>query len=137
MQIICISRGTYAGGKELAEKLAAKLGYACLSREQVTDAATRHGIPVGRLEMAVVRHRPLNEQMAVDKEPLPGFHHGGIGGPKPWAVEWVYHGRTGHLVLPSVDHVLRIRAIQDAESRVVRTMSRLGLSRGQGSKVYR
>ena len=35
MQLICISRGSYSGGKELAERLAAKLGWACLSREEL------------------------------------------------------------------------------------------------------
>ncbi|MFW5740710.1 MAG: AAA family ATPase, partial [Myxococcota bacterium] len=132
MQIICISRGTYAG-KELAEKLAQKLGYPCLSREEVTDAATQHGIPVGKLEMAVVRRRPLNERMAANKDRFVAFMtarlaeaalHGGI----------VYHGRTGHLVLPSVDSVLRVRAIQDVESRIARTMARLGLNRAKARK---
>lgn len=133
MQIICISRGTYAGGKELAEKLAAKLGYDCLSREQVTDAATGSGIPIGRLEMAVVRRRPLNEQMAVDKDRYVAFITAQLA-ERALGGGVVYHGRTGHLVLPSVDHVLRIRAIQDAESRIARTTSRLGLSRDKARK---
>jgi cytidylate kinase len=133
MQLICISRGTYAGGKELAEKLAAKLGYACLSREEVTDAAAKAGIPVGRLEMSIVRHRPLNEQLAVDKERFAAFITARLA---EGALEGglVYHGRTGHLVLPTVDNVLRIRAIQDAEVRINRTMVRLGLSREKARK---
>ena len=68
MQIICVSRGTYAGGKELAEKLAVKLGYDCLAREELTDAASRSGIPVGKLEMAMVRRRPLTETLAIERE---------------------------------------------------------------------
>ena len=55
MQIVCISRGTLSGGKELAERLAEKLGCACLSREELSDAATAEGIQVGKLEMSMVR----------------------------------------------------------------------------------
>lgn len=133
MQLICISRGTFAGGKQLAEKLADKLGYRCLSREEVIDDATRHAIPVGKLEMTVVRRRPLNERLAIDKSRFVAFIterlaratiEGGV----------VYHGRIGHLVLPNVDHVLRIRAIQDQESRIARTMERLSLSRDKARK---
>ena len=39
MQVICISRGTLRGGKEIAQQLANKLGYACCSREQLMEAA--------------------------------------------------------------------------------------------------
>lgn len=127
MQIICVSRGTFAGGKSLSEKLASKLGYDCLGREELTDAATRAGIPVGKLEMAVVGNRPLNEQLAIERDRFRAFitatlcersaDHG-----------LVYHGRTGHLVLPSVTHVLRVRVIWDKERRIVSAMERLGLS---------
>jgi hypothetical protein len=73
MQIICVSRGTYGGGKELAEKLARKLGVPCVGREAVTDAATHAGIPVGKLEMAVVRPRPLTEHLAVERDRFKAF----------------------------------------------------------------
>ena len=44
MQIICISRGSYGYGNELADSLAAKLGYDCIARESLTDSATDEGI---------------------------------------------------------------------------------------------
>lgn len=133
MQIICISRGTYAGGKELAERLAAKLGYRSVSREDVTDAATRDGIHIGKLEMAVLKHRPLDEAMGIEKERFVAFTSAYLARAALEAGV-VYHGRTGHLVLPTVGHVLRIRAIQETEARVARTMDRLGLSRTKARK---
>ena len=38
MAIITISRGWYHRGREVAEKLAAKLGYECISREILLEA---------------------------------------------------------------------------------------------------
>ena len=67
MQVICLSRGTHSGGRELAEQLARKLDYACLSREELNDAATNEGIPVGRLEMAMVRPGIFSERLALER----------------------------------------------------------------------
>lgn len=128
MKIVCVSRGTFGGGAALAQTLAAKLGVPCLAREELTDLATRAGIPVGKLEMAVMRNRPMTELLAAEKERFKAFitstlceyaQKGGV----------VYHGRTGHLVMPSVSHVLRVRVIMDPESRIALTMRRLNLER--------
>jgi cytidylate kinase len=133
MQIICVSRGTFSGGKELAEKLAAKLGYDCLAREELTDAATRSGIPVGKLEMAVLRSRPLDEQLAVEKDLFKAFVTATLC-ERAQKQGVVYHGRTGHLILPGVTHVMRVRAIRDAEQRIASVMQRLDLSREKARK---
>lgn len=133
MQIVCLSRGTFEGGKELAEKLAAKLGVACLGREEVTDAATRAGIPVGKLEMAIVRPQPLTEHLAVERDRFKAFITAALA-ERALAGGVVYHGRTGHLVLPSVSHMLRVRAIMDPENRIGLTMRRLRLDRERARK---
>ena len=133
MQIICISRGTFAGGKQLAEKLAVKLGYDCLSREELTDTATRAGIPVGKVEMAIVRSRPLNEQLSIEKDRFRAFVTATLC-ERAEKQSLVYHGRTGHLVLPGVSHVMRIRAIQDPEQRIASVMQRMGLAREKAQK---
>ncbi|MBT7631957.1 MAG: hypothetical protein HN597_20000, partial [Desulfobacula sp.] len=65
MQIICISRGSQGYGTELAEKLSQSTGYATISRETITDKATEYGIPVGKLEMEILRNRPLSEEMSI------------------------------------------------------------------------
>jgi cytidylate kinase len=127
MQIICVSRGTFAGGKNLAEKFAAKLGYECLGREELTDAATRAGIPVGKLEMAVVGNRPLSEQMAVERERFRAFLTATLC-ERALERSLVYHGRTGHLVLPGVNQVMRVRVIWDQEHRIASVIDRLDLS---------
>lgn len=133
MQVICVSRGTFAGGKELAEKLASKLGYECLGREELTDAATRAGIPVGKLEMSVVANRPLSEAMAIEKERFLAFLTATLC-ERAVDQSLVYHGRTGHLVLPGVAQVLRVRVIQDWDQRITSVMDRLDLSREKARK---
>lgn len=131
MQIICISRGTYGGGKQLAEALAGKLGYECLSRETLCDRATDAGIPVGKLEMAMLRRRPLSEQLSIERDRFKAFVAASLCESNPKSAGLVYHGRTGHLPLPGVSHLLRIRAIMDPEMRAGLTMDRLGLTRAK------
>ena len=55
MAIITISRGTYSGGKELAEHMSKDLGYRLLSREDLlTDAAKEFGVSESKLETALM-----------------------------------------------------------------------------------
>jgi len=129
MQLICISRGSYSFGKHVAEKLAQKMGCPCVSREEITDEASDHGIHVGKLEVEVLKSRPLSEEMAIQMDLFKAFvsmklceHALGESGT-------VYHGRTGHLVLPSIPHVLRVRTIAGTDYRVWRAVNRLNLSR--------
>lgn len=128
MQIICISRGTFSGGKQLAERLAEKMGYRCLSREEIIEAATNEGIQVGKLEMAIVKSGIFSERLALERDHYLAFSteylcqkvsEGGL----------VYHGRTGHLLLPGVGHVLRVRAVADEEYRIKAVVQNLGLDR--------
>ena len=45
MSIITINRGSYSRGKEVAEKLALKLGYECISRDILLEASDEFNIP--------------------------------------------------------------------------------------------
>jgi cytidylate kinase len=132
-QIICISRGTHTGGKELADKLAGDLGYACLSREELTDRATHHGIPVGKLEMAVLKRRPLSDALAIEIDRYKAFITASLC-ERALDDSIVYHGRTGHLVLQDVTHILRIRAIADTDYRIGVVMARMNLDRKKARK---
>lgn len=49
MAIITISRGSYSKGKEVAEKVAEKLGYTCISRDLLVEASRQFDIPEMRL----------------------------------------------------------------------------------------
>jgi cytidylate kinase len=112
----------------LAVQLANKLGYACLSREQLSEIATEEGIPVGKLEMAITRQSSFSERLALDREHYLAFitsqicDHSMNGG-------LVYHGRTGHLVMSGISHALRVRVVTGEERRIRAAMQRLGVDR--------
>ncbi len=133
MQIICISRFSYGYGKELAERLADKLGYQSIAREELVDKATSSGIPVGKLETAIVKRQLFSEELGIEMDRFKAFMtyslceqalKGGI----------VYHGRGGHLVLPGLIHVLRIRAIANMEDRIRMVMQRMNFTRKQAKR---
>lgn len=126
MQIICISRYSYSYGKELAEKLAAALGYECLAREDITNRATACGIPVGKLETAILKRQFITEELEIETQRFKAFitaelceraRHGGI----------VYHGRVGHMVMVGVSHILRVRVCANEEDRIQRVIERMNL----------
>jgi cytidylate kinase len=126
MQIVCISRGSLGAGEQLAQKLAEKLGFDCVSRESITDRATDSGIQVGKLEMAVARRRPLTEALAIEFDRFRAFMTAALC-EHALDKSIVYHGRTGHLVLPGVSHVLRVRAIADMDIRIRMSIERMRL----------
>jgi cytidylate kinase len=128
MQVICISRGTYSGGRALAEQLARKLDYACLGREELNEAATNEGIPVGRLEMAMVRPGIFSERLALERDHYLAFTTSYLCD-KAMEGGLVYHGRTGHFLLPGVSHVLKVRVLADLEYRIRTVMRDLNLDR--------
>lgn len=128
MQIICISRYSYGYGKELAEELASALGYEHVSREELTDQAATQGIPVGKLETAILKQQLIKEDLSFEIERFKALitseicdraKRGGI----------VYHGRVGHEVLHGIPNVLRIRAIANEEERINRVIKSLNLTR--------
>jgi cytidylate kinase len=128
MQIICISRGTLSGGKVLAERLAANLGYSCLSREDLIEAAVDEGIQVGKIETAMVKGRGFSDRLVFEREHYLAFSRGYLCD-QALKGQLVYHGRTGHLLLPGVNNVLRARVVADYEYRLKTVMQKLGLER--------
>ncbi|MFC1660005.1 AAA family ATPase [Gemmatimonadota bacterium] len=128
MQIICVSKGTHGGGKGLAKSLSEKMGYASLCREDLIEAATAEGIQVGKLEMAMVRGRGFSQRLALERDHYLAFSRSFIC-ERALNESIVYHGRTGHLLLPGVRNILRIRAIQDLEHRIRNVMREMALER--------
>jgi cytidylate kinase len=134
MQIITISRGGHAFGKEVAIRLSQRLGYACIAREEITDAATDQGIPIGKLEIEVMKRRPLTEEGALQMDLFKAFVSVYLCERAKSEDGVVYHGRAGHQVLPGISHVLRVRAIEDAKIRAREVMDQMGLSAAEARR---
>ena len=133
MQLICISRGSFSIGKAFAESLAAKLGSACLGREDLLDLAAASGVAAGKLEMACLKSRNLDEKMLLEREHYQAFTTAALC-ERALAGPLVYHGRTGHLLLQGVPHVLRLRVVADMETRIKSVEERLGIDREKAKK---
>jgi cytidylate kinase len=133
MQIITVSRGSQSYGEEFAKHLAAKLDYLCLSREELLEEATRQRIPIGKLETAIIKPHIFSEHLALELEHYKALATS-ILCKKALNQNIVYHGRTGHLLLPGINHILKIRVITDLESRIEVVMQKLGLSRNKAKQ---
>ena len=68
MSIITISRGSYFRGKEVAEKLAKKLGYACISRDILLEASEEFNIPEIKLIRAIQDAPSILNRLTRQKE---------------------------------------------------------------------
>ena len=70
MSIITINRGSYSRGKQVAEKLALKLGYECISRDILLEASEEFNIP----EIKLIRALQItaNPEIVSHLHTLPG-----------------------------------------------------------------
>lgn len=136
MQIICVSMGTYRGARELAEDLSRKMGYSCLCRDDLVEAATREGIQVGKLEMSTIKPRAFTERLARERDHYLAFSRAYLC-EKAREDDLVYYGRSGHLLLPGVDHVLRVRVVQDMERRIQAIVEGMGMEREKAVRYIR
>jgi cytidylate kinase len=118
MSIITVSRGAYSGGEALAERLADRLGYQCLSREaNLETAANRYRIPADVLAAAMEKRPSFWERVLGERAAYLTFARATLC---EQAVEGrlVYHGYLGQFLLPGVSHVISVRVIADLETRL-------------------
>ncbi len=128
MAIITISRGTFSGGQSLAECIANKLGYRCISREVLVDASKEYGIDEKKLYKALIEKPGILERLRLDRY----FYIACIQAALLKEVKdnnVVYHGHAGHLLLREVPHVFRVRVIANQEQRIKAAMERHGFNR--------
>ncbi len=127
MAVITISRGTYTKGKEIAEKVAEKLGYNCISREVLLEASREFNIPEIKLERAIHDAPSVLERFSFGKEKYIAFIRKAI---LEYATKgnMVYHGLAGHFFFQDIPSVLKVRIIADMNSRVKEEMERRNIS---------
>ena len=128
MSIIAISRGTYSGREALAAGVAERLGYRCISREVILEAARGSGISEEELSAAMEKPPSFWERVAGQRTAHLVFVQANLceqarGG------NLVFHGHVGHLLLPGISHVIRVRVIADMEFRIQAVMQRRRLWR--------
>jgi len=117
MQIITISRGSFSHGKDIAEKVAETLGYECVSREILLEASQYFNVSEETLLESIHDAPSMLERITHGRERHIDYIRAAL-------LEHVkrdnvvYHGYAGHLLIPEVAHVLKVRIIADMEERV-------------------
>ena len=127
MSIITISRGSYSRGKEVAELLARKLGYACFSRDVLLEASDQFNIPEVKLVRAIHDAPSVLERFTYGKERYVKYIRAAFL-KHVQRDNVVYHGLAGHFFLQGVPHVLKVRIVADMEDRVREEMKRESIS---------
>ncbi len=131
MSVITISRGSFSGGKMLAECLARKLGYRSVDRDVIVERAAAWGVsqedlraalekPPGLLDRFIKHKRYMYlalVQAALTEEVRTG--------------KAIYHGLAGHLLLGGGPYLLRTRIIAPLEFRIRMVQERLKLTRNE------
>lgn len=133
MAIITISRGTFSGGKEIAEGVAERLGFRCMSMEILNQAAQDFGVPVDKLSDALRRKPSLFDRLRHEKEHyVTVIKDELVRAVKDENV--VYHGLAGHLMLKELPHVLRVKVCADLENRIEAAMESDSLTRKEAER---
>lgn len=127
MAIITISRGSFSRGKEVAEKLAEKLGYECVSREILLEASKEFDIPEMRLSRALHDSSSIFEKFNQGKiKYMTYYKYALLKHIKNDNV--VYHGLAGHYLLKDLPHIFKVRVLANINDRVNEVMARDGIS---------
>jgi cytidylate kinase len=127
MAVITISRGSFSGGKMLAECLADLLKFRCIDRDVIVEKAAAYGVSQDDLRDALDKPPTFWDrfkhakyvyltliQAALTEEVCQG--------------KAIYHGNAGHLLLRGVSHVLRTRIIAPMAFRLAMVQDRLKMS---------
>jgi cytidylate kinase len=117
MAIITISRGTFSGGRSLAECIAQKLGYRCLGREVLAKAARQYGVPDEKLSQALTKRPGILERLTREKRHYLACIRAMLC-KEAKEGNLVYHGHAGHLLLRGVPDVLKVRVIANMDFRI-------------------
>jgi len=134
MSIVTISRGSYSRGKEVAEKLAQKMGYECISREILLEASEQFNIPEIKLVRAIHDAPSILERFTYGKERYVAYLRAALL-KHVQKDNVVYHGLAGHFFLQGIPHVIKVRIIADLEDRVVEEMKREQISAEEARRI--
>ncbi|MFW5498832.1 MULTISPECIES: AAA family ATPase [unclassified Maridesulfovibrio] len=117
MSIITISRGSYSRGKEIAEKVAEKMQYKCISRDILLESSKEFDIPEVKLVRALHDSPSVLERFMHGKERYLAHIRNSLL-QHAQKDNLVYHGLAGQYFLLDIPHVFKVRITADMEDRV-------------------
>ena len=128
MSVITISRGSFSGGKTLAECLARRLGYRCIDRDVIVERAAAYGVSQHELRDALEKPPSFLDRFQHKKYLYLALIQAALA-EEVRTGKAIYHGMAGHLLLKGGHPILRTRIIAPMESRVEMIQDRLRYSR--------
>ena len=136
MPIVTISRGSYSRGREVAEKLAKKLQYDCVSREILLEASEEFNIPEISLVRAIHDSPSVLERIRHGRERYISYYQYEL-------LKYVqkdnvvYHGLAGQFFLRHISHVVKVRILASPEDRLNEVMQRDGVGQREAEHILR
>jgi cytidylate kinase len=130
LSVITISRGSFSGGKLLAECLARRLGFRCIDRDVIVERAAASGISQEALRDALEKPPGFLDRFSHKKYVYLALIQAALA-EEVRTGRAIYHGLAGHLLLKSGPHILRARIIAPLEFRISMAQARLKLDRDQ------
>lgn len=128
LSVITISRGSFSGGKSLAECIAQNLGYRVVDRDVIVERAAVHGVSHQELLDALEKPPTLLDRLQHKKYLYLALIQSALI-EEVRTGKAVYHGHAGHLLLKGGPRVLRVRLIAPMEVRISMARGRLKMTR--------
>lgn len=134
MPIITISRGSGSGGLALAERLAHRLGYDLVGREEVVQQAASYGASEEKLGEAILKPPGFWDRFRHERQRYLAFVQAALC-ERAERDNLVYHGNAGHLLLQGVSHVVCLRLIAPQPFRVKMLIERVGVDPEEAERI--
>jgi cytidylate kinase len=128
MPIITISRGSFSGGKMVAEGVAQVLGYRCVDRDQIIQQAAAWGVSQDDLRTAIDKPPSFLGQSPQTRYRYLAFIQAALT-EEARSGNAIYHGLGAHLLFGKRPHVLRTRIIAPMDFRIDQVQGRLRYGR--------
>lgn len=127
MPVLLISRGTMSGVRKLVDRLEECTGWRSVSREDLVELVNRHGALAQRIVERLSKATQAYEQFCELRRPYVILMRTAL---LEYAREGdlIYHGYSGHLLVPPVGHFRRVRINAPLALRVEMTRARLDCS---------
>jgi cytidylate kinase len=114
-------------GKSVAEKVAARLGFECISREVLLEASNKFNIPEIKLVNAIIDTPSFLNRFNHGQEHFIAYIQSALTR-HLCRDNVVYHGLAGHVFLKNIAHVLKVCIVAEFETRVANLMQRENVS---------
>jgi len=137
MAIITISRGTRSAGQDIADRVAEKLGYRCLSRHALLlKAAEYYGTPLRKLTQTLEETPRFLDGFSTERAKYLALIRAALCR-EIKNDNVVYHGLAGHLLLGEIPHLIKVRIAANMEFRIKRAMEFNRLEREEAIKYIK